>query len=538
MEYKYRYLHICPPSTRMMKGFIMMLNNYFTPSEHYILCRITSDGKDGFTSLSNNIINWKDLGRGKIRKFIGAVRVMKDSKNIVVHGFTFSLKWLLLMYFYREQIEKKGIWVIWGVDLYNYRRTTGNRFINKIINHMEDKVRESCRTSVVIFPTDIAVFKKIFGDEKTVFCAPLGFSKSSFEEWDAILEKRRAAALKYPNAFTRPDRKVSIQVGHNSYPFNNHALALGALEQYRDKNILITMPMSYGNEYGGKAGNYREDIMHLAYNLFPHEKIRQLKDLMPLRKYYEFLGAVDVAILCAPRQNALGNITPLLYMGKKVYLSTDNPLFSFFKSKGFEIHDVKEIADTKYEDLIEPVKKIFPNPWIKNYYSVDGNARRWEVVFGYSDGKYTKEEAYSIMAEYDREEELAVKEYIAEDKNRQECSSEVRGEELLQVYNWLKARDEEDRKALEEKENRRAKWLALVAKRREEIAREQQQKKKKDPVIVVKQADLLKDREEDKKKGRLTKVEALGPAEPSFDDGEYVFEPRYLLVIEREKAKG
>ena len=80
-------------------------------------------------------------------------------------------------------------------------------------------------------------------------------------------------------------------------------------------------------------------------------------------------------------------------MGKKLYLSDENPLYDFFLSKGFEIHNIKEIQGTSYEDFIAPVKKSFPNPRIKNFYSVDGNARRWEAVFGYSDGKYTKEEA-------------------------------------------------------------------------------------------------------------------------------------------------
>ncbi|WP_352401544.1 TDP-N-acetylfucosamine:lipid II N-acetylfucosaminyltransferase [Synergistes jonesii] len=527
MEYKYKYLHICPPSTRMLKGFIMMLNNHFNPSEHYFLCRITSEGGDGFTTLTNNIINWKDLGRGKVRKFLGAVRAMKASKNIVIHGFTFSLKWLTLVYFYRKEIEKKGIWVIWGVDLYNYHRTNGNRFINAIINHMEDKIRESCRTSVAIFPTDIAVFKKKFGGEKTVFCAPLGFSKSSFEEWDAILEKRREIALKYPGAFTRKDRKVSIQVGHNSYPFNNHALALGLLEQYRDQNILITMPMSYGNDYGDRSANYAEDIMHLAYNLFPKDKIRRLAALMPLHKYYEFLGAVDVAILSAPRQNALGNITPLLYMGKKVYLSSDNPLFSFFRSKGFEIHDVKEIATTKYDDFIAPITRSFPNPWIKNFYSVDGNAKRWEVVFGYSDGRYTRDEAYAAMEEFDIEEDAAVRQYLTLDEEKQKearAEAEIQereaitkeqeniiAEELLQIYRWLEKRELEDQKKREEKKKRREEWLRKVAESREKNAISSKIRKP------------------------YTKVEVYGVTAPGISaSGEQY---RYLLTVEREPQK-
>lgn len=481
MEYKYRYLHICPPSTRMMKGFIMMLNNHFTPSEHWILCRTTSTGEDGFTALFTNIINWKDLGKGKIRKLLGAQRAMTEAKNIVVHGFTFSLKWLTLMYFNRKQLEQKGIWVIWGVDLYNYHRTSGSRLINKIINHMEDKIRESCRTSVVVFPTDVAVFRRLFNDKKVLFSAPIGFSETSFSQWDEILAKRTEVTTKYPNAYTRPDRKVSIQVGHNAFPFNRHAEALAMLEPHKSKNILITMPMSYGNDYGNKNTNYGDDLMHLAYGLFPSEKIRRLTALMPLRRYYEFLGAVDVSILCAPRQNALGNIIPLLYMGKKLYLSDENPLFEFFKSKGFEIHNIKELYGAKYEDIIAPITRSYPNPWIKNCYSADGNAKRWEVVFGFSDGRYTKEEASTMMAEYDRQEELEIAEYLRAEEVKQEQeniekkekeNAETIAQELLQIYGWLEKRHTEDEQKREEAKNRKDSWerrrLELVVKMEEE----------------------------------------------------------------------
>ena len=534
MEYKYRYLHICPPSTRMMKGFIMMLNNYFTPSEHYILCRTTSDGSDGFTALFNNIINWKDLGKGKLRKLIGAKNAMKDAKNIVIHGLTFSLKWLVLVYLNRKLLEEKGVWVIWGVDLYNYHRTTGSRLVNKIINHMEDKVRESCRTSVVVFPTDISVFKSKFGNEKTVFCAPIGFSDVSFSQWDEILEKRERIAKEHPGFFTKPDRKVSVQVGHNAFPFNRHAAALAMLEPYKSQNILITMPMSYGNDYGNQNANYRKDLTNLAYGLFSKEKIRILTGIMPLRRYYEFLGAVDVSILSAPRQNALGNIIPLLYMGKKLYLSDENPLYDFFLSKGFEIHNIKEIQGTSYEEFIAPVKKSFPNPWIKNFYSVDANAKRWEVVFGYSDGKYTKEEAYDAMEEFDREEEASIEEYLALDEEKQKearAEAEIQElevaakeqeniivEELLQIYNWLETREKEDQKIREEKRKRREAWLRQVAESRE--------KERK-----------AAERREEERRAAERREEERRAAERREEEYRRSFQPKYILIAERRPAK-
>ena len=299
------------------------------------------------------------------------------------------------------------------------------------------------------------------------------------------------------------------------------------LEPHKSKNILITMPMCYGNDYGDQQANYKDEIMHLAYGLFPPEKIRQLKDLMPLRRYYEFLGAVDVSILGAPRQNALGNIIPLLYMGKKLYLSNQNPLFSFFKSKGFEIHDINELHGAKYEDVIAPVKRSFPNPWIRNFYSVDGNAKRWEVVFGYSDGRYTKDEAYAAMEEFDREEEASIEEYLALDEEKQK---EVRAEEeaqeqesiiveeLLQIYNWLETREKEDQKEREDKKKRREEWLRQVAESRE--------KERK-----------AAERREEERRAAERREEERRAAERREEEYRRSLQPKYLLIAERKPSK-
>lgn len=487
MEYKYKYLHICAPSTRMLKGFIVMLNNHFNTSEHYFLCRTTSDGLDGFTTLHKNVINWKDLGRGKLNKFIGAIKAFKASQNIIIHGFTFSMKWMLLLYLCRDQLRKKGIWIVWGADLYNYRRKSGSRLFNMLVNHIEESLRISCRTSVVVFPTDISVFKRAFGEERTLFCAPLGFSEISFSQWDHILEVRRGIEEKHPGYFTSPDRRISIQVGHNAFPFNEHAKALTALEHYKENNILITMPMSYGNDYGENAQEgYEKDTEQLGKNLFGPEKIRVLKGLLPLRKYNEFLGAVDVAILCAPRQNALGNIIPLLYMGKKIFLSKDNPLFSFFRKIGFEIHDVMEISTVPFKEFISPVKTAFPHPWIKNIYSIEWNAQKWEVVFGYSDGRYTREEAYAAMDKIDGREKQLIDDYLKNEGKREKKEEDKKLQErvcaeLMQLRDWLEKREAEDQKALAEKEERKAEWKRRVEEYVKTIKSEEKRKKEAEP---------------------------------------------------------
>ena len=433
MEYKYKYLHICPPSTRMLKSFLIMLQTYFKLSEHHFLCRVQSEGGDGFTAISSNVINFNDLGKGKIRKFFALSRIFKESENIIIHGFSFNIPWLIFLYFNRHHLHR-AVWIIWGVDLYNYIRMSGNPVKNKILNHMEYACRDACKTSIAVFPTDVAVFKKHFGNDKMVLQVPLSFNNIAFSEWDELV-KERAAYVRH-----NPEHTVSIMIGHNAFPFNRHGEVLTLLERFKKENILLILPLSYGNDYGVIKPNYPRDIQNLLKNLSMTDKARILHKLLPKSSYYRLLANLDIAILNAPRQNGLGNIIPLLYMGKKVYLAADNPLLKFFREKGFEIHDVQEIATSTYEEFIEPIKVPYPHPWIKFYYSIETAAPRWHIVFDYNDGKLSREEAESGLAALMKEQEVVMLHQLDEMKTiakGEKLLKEKKYPEACQLYNAL-----------------------------------------------------------------------------------------------------
>lgn len=510
----------------------MMLNNYFDFNEHTILCRTTSDGSDGFPALSANIINWKDLGRGKIRKFIGAGKTIDSSKNIFIWGLTFSWKWLILLYLKRKVLKERGVWVIVGVDLHDYIRSKKS-LKNMILNHIETELRNSCRTAVTIFPTDIPVYQQLFGIQNAVFCAPLGFSETSFAQWDAELDRRKKVVEKYPDAYTKVDRKVSIQVGHNKFTYENHAWALSLLEKYKSNNFLITMPMSYGNDCLDSKEDYCESVKKLAYYFFPPEKIRILTGLLPIRKYYEFLSGVDVAIFCAKRQSALGNLIPLLYLGKKVFLDPDNILLDFFRKKGFEVHDINEIRQMPYEELVAPIKKAYPNPWIKKFYSVESNAKRWNVVFGYADGRFTRDEANARIKELELEEESGIDSFnekameealllktesaaMEEEKARYDTITQ----ELLAISEWFEKKEAEDTQKRMLEQKRKTEWET----RRKELIKKEEDLK----ALEYKKAQL----EREKKLKEANRKKLVVEVEEYHDKAHY---DQYVLVIERKK---
>ena len=549
MEYKYRYLHICPPSTRMLKGYVTLLHKYFSIEDHHFLCRTQSNGGDGFTVITKNVTNFNDMGKGKIRKFFALRRMLRNSQTIVIHGFMFPLPWLIFLYFHRHFL-KKALWAIWGVDIYNFHRENGNPLINRIINHMEDEVRKAVKTPVVLFPTDFAVYKKVFGEDgKPVMCAPLGTPDIVFNEWDNIIKERQIVYDKYFGGDRNsPNREKSIQVGHNAFPFNKHGEILTSIEKFKDKNIKITLPLSYGNDYGDTNSNYVKNIKGLIRNLSMTEKCRILEKLMPKSTYFKFLGAVDVAILNANRQNALGNILPLLYMGKKVYLSKDNPLYHFFTGEGFEIHETEELQSVSFEEFIKPTEKPFPDPWFKIFYSFEYCALKWKVAFEYTDGKYSVAEALSRMADIEQEQRVKLEEersvfygkFNEEQNMRKALDKDKEMQNILAaeyeaVAAWLEKREKEEEAAHKEQEKRKAAWRARVEEYHANMKRLEEEKDR-----LEKERIKLEEEKDRQEKERIKLQERKQPRircelfEKEDDWGvNSGRKEKYLLVIER-----
>ena len=88
---------------------------------------------------------------------------------------------------------------------------------------------------------------------------------------------------------------------------------LRKLSKFRNQNIKVYVPLSYGDkEYVHRVIKSGRDLLG--------EKFVPMTDYMDVDEYYKHLSQIDIALFGMKRQQALGNIMALLYMGKKVYL--------------------------------------------------------------------------------------------------------------------------------------------------------------------------------------------------------------------------
>src|SRR5690606_3405679 len=104
---------------------------------------------------------------------------------------------------------------------------------------------------------------------------------------------------------SKTDSTVNILVGNSADPSNNHLEILDKLLPYKDADIQIYTPLSYGDQDHAKL------VSEYGKKLFS-EKFSPVTDFMKEENYLNFLCSIDIAIFNHKRQQGMGNITTLL----------------------------------------------------------------------------------------------------------------------------------------------------------------------------------------------------------------------------------
>jgi hypothetical protein len=141
-----------------------------------------------------------------------------------------------------------------------------------------------------------------------------------------------------------------IQIGNSATYENNHIDLLPIIEKFETENINISIPLAYGNVI------YANEVKKHYSSVF-QKKVQYIEDFLPRDEYVKKLQQVDVCIMYHNRSQALGNCISLLTLGKKLYLKTNNPLWSLFKEIGVVVYDVNSIKSQSFQQFIEPLTK-------------------------------------------------------------------------------------------------------------------------------------------------------------------------------------
>jgi dTDP-N-acetylfucosamine:lipid II N-acetylfucosaminyltransferase len=280
--------------------------------------------KEELLNIANNIEN--------------SVVVILHSLSVVFYDFVLQLP-----------KENQVVWLCFGFEVYNdvnyfkpdnlFDTITRNRFPRIKIskkNKIKEFIRPYYRVINKNLPLSSAEYKKevikridflgsSFREEFKLICKLIKQKKIFFDFWYYPLEQ-----ILDISASVNLNKKI-VLIGNSASISGNHLDVFAKIKSYNLRSEKIVVPLNYGE------ARYITSIVDQGYNDFG-DKFQPLLQFMPLEEYNTILEDVGVAIFNNRRQQAIGNIIALLWMGAKVFLSKQNPFYKFLKRTGLYIY--------------------------------------------------------------------------------------------------------------------------------------------------------------------------------------------------------
>ena len=339
------------PVDKFTLPFIRFIDRNFIINEHLFI--INSIINVEFLNNINVVIVEKDNFRKK-NYFNYSKKIREYCKNankIIYHSLHGDNKFLFL--FFNQYLLKKTFWVIWGADLYDYQKMD-NSISDKIKFYIKKQVIKKMGHFITYIKGDYELAQKWYGaNGKYHEC--FMYPSNLYKEYD-VKEKSSGT--------------INIQVGNSADPSNNHLEVLDKLTKYKNENIKIFVPLSYGDE------KYASEIIAKGKEIFGDSFIA-LTEFMPFDKYLDFLGDIDIAIFAHKRQQAMGNTITLLGLGKKVYMRNDVTPWKLFNDIDIKVFDVENIDI----DVIMEETKVDNKRKIKEYFSEENYLKQLQNLF-------------------------------------------------------------------------------------------------------------------------------------------------------------
>ena len=402
-----KFLHIVPPSIRMMDTYIKMIVENFPREDHFFYFIRKCPKSESALFEYGNVFQMQ--GNTRYQKIKDFYQTLEQADTIIWHGFMHPTRFSLFLYVFRKFL-KKSVWLMWGIDLYNWKRN-GKGVKGAICNYIERRCRESMKAVIAPLEPDAVVFKEYFPKSNAeCFVVPYPISMESF------------SAMEHFSRWTQRANQIPyVQIAHNAHSFNNHLKIIESLSHFAEENFKVFLPLSYGNDWHDGTNGYISKVKDAAVDTFGGNRVSALYRLMPQKEYTRFLWNMDICIFRAERQNALGNMLKSLYMGNKVFLSPQSPLYRFFKSKDIQVYNSEEIEQMSYEEFIKMPPRSNAVKWIRENYHLRYAVKRWNHLFA-----RLANESPQVLDE----QVLAEKYPIADEM----CQDEFRA---IQKDNWL-----------------------------------------------------------------------------------------------------
>lgn len=355
-------IHIIP-NEKFTEKFVQLISNEFDIGDNRIYIYNNSDSHYlKVDSSTSNVIITNSLAKDV------DLSVLQDGK-LFVHGF-YNHEVLKFLYRNLNKIsEKQMVLIMWGGDLYGavyLLRDRKPHLYTRYYEFMKRKIMHKCRMYMTFAAPDFMLAQKWYHAKGVQFDC-LYPSNTDISLLDSI----RSPGMKHD--------KANVLLGNSATDTNQHLPMLNILSKYKDYNINIYCPLSYGDkEYGAKVEAYGK-------NLFG-EKFIPVKDYKTPDEYAKFLNGMDIAVFNNNRQQGTGNIEILAYLGKKVYVRSDTTTWGHYVVRDkCAFYDSIKIEKMSFEEFTNnPIESININKeYFNKIWDISYVKSLWQKVMDY-----------------------------------------------------------------------------------------------------------------------------------------------------------
>ncbi len=266
---------------------------------------------------------------------------------VILHGL-YDFQSRLVLKAYRKT---KFVWILFGGEVYNNSYVFDNQIYGKLTFEKFVKKEPFRKLKYLFRPLYYLIVKRKQVPSRNIKKAAKKVYAIGIihrEDYELFVKKRilkpNTKHLKftyYPIEFIFDNSEKQIVNGNNilfgnsASSSNNHLEAFNLLTQLNLENRKVITPLSYGNE------DYAKEIIKageekLGKNFVP------LIDFLPVEEYNKKVQSCGITIMNHYRQQAVGNVLAMLWMGSKVFLDERNTFYHYLKRIGCKVFSISE----------------------------------------------------------------------------------------------------------------------------------------------------------------------------------------------------
>ncbi len=267
----------------------------------------------------------------------------------------------LFFYFLNSYYLSKSYWSLWGRDVF-YKDVKKSGLNKWVIETLRKSLIPKIGT-IIGHPSDLQFLEQ-------------NYQVSS--DFAFVFYPLPGLTFKEKVTFEQSKKTINILLGNSADPSNRHLITLDLLEKYKEEDLKIYCPISYGG-----PADYVKEVADYGKKLFG-DKFIPLMDFMPIEEYKALLNKIDITVMNQERQQGLGNIRTLLFQGKKIYMARKNtPLEQYQKELKFNLFDVKDIDNEPFESFksMPTSLKEDNSSLAKKHFGNKGIVEMWKPLF-------------------------------------------------------------------------------------------------------------------------------------------------------------